>query len=208
MNTWNQRIKLRMQELGLTHEQLAGRMGVTRGAITHYLAGRRVPPLRQFQKLASILKVDPAWLQYGSIVKQPAPKPIPVKQKHFHIPIISFKQAADCVEISKLKTVETIPHFFTDSPEWYAIKVQGDSMVSNTGQRSFHEGDFIIIDPNKTAKHGDFVIAILPKAKEATFKQYVIDSGRKYLKPLNTQYPLLEIDSKARIIGVVVQCIC
>jgi transcriptional regulator with XRE-family HTH domain len=54
MNTWATRIKSRMKELGLTQEVLAEKMGITRGAITHYLAGRREPPLRQFQKLATI----------------------------------------------------------------------------------------------------------------------------------------------------------
>lgn len=66
MNTWASRIRERMSELQLTQEELANKLGVTRGAITHYLSGRRVPPLRQFHKLAAVLKTDPAWLQFGA----------------------------------------------------------------------------------------------------------------------------------------------
>ena len=66
MSDWTLRIKTRMKELNMTQEMLASKMSITRGAITHYLSGRRVPPLKQFQKLAVILKVDPAWLQYGT----------------------------------------------------------------------------------------------------------------------------------------------
>jgi SOS-response transcriptional repressor LexA len=32
----------------------------------------------------------------------------------------------------------------------------------------------------------------------------VIDSGRRYLKPLNPQYPMIEMDEDFQIIGVVV----
>src|SRR5690606_1093712 len=60
-----ERIKMRLKELSMTQDMLAEQMGITRGAIAHYLGGRRVPPIRQCQKMAKILKVEPAWLQYG-----------------------------------------------------------------------------------------------------------------------------------------------
>jgi transcriptional regulator with XRE-family HTH domain len=39
MNTWASRIKTRMKELKITQEALANKMGITRGAITIWLAG-------------------------------------------------------------------------------------------------------------------------------------------------------------------------
>ncbi|EBM5549197.1 LexA family transcriptional repressor, partial [Salmonella enterica] len=39
---------------------------------------------------------------------------------------------------------------------------------------------------------------------EATFKKLVMDAGRKFLKPLNPQYPMIEINGNCKIIGVVV----
>lgn len=79
-------------------------------------------------------------------------------------------------------------------------------MTSTQGKKSFHDGDIIIVDPEQTAKHGSFVVAVLPRAKEATFKQYDVDGGVKYLKPINPQYPLVEINEKTVICGVVVGC--
>ncbi|MBF4248855.1 LexA family transcriptional repressor, partial [Vibrio anguillarum] len=35
-------------------------------------------------------------------------------------------------------------------------------------------------------------------------KKLVVDSGQKYLKPLNPNYPLLPINGNCKIIGVVV----
>jgi SOS-response transcriptional repressor LexA len=70
-------------------------------------------------------------------------------------------------------------------------------------QKNFYKGDIIIIDEEKKVKHGDFVIAILPRTQELTFKQYVIDGGVHYLKPLNRKYPLITIKDEKCIYGVV-----
>lgn len=213
MNTWADRIRSRMKELGLTQEELAVKLGITRGAVTHYLAGRRVPPLRQFQLLASALKADPAWLQFGTSAATQKP-PKTVKQTKTEItyrpiPILSWEEAARFPDVSRLKQEDIkdrIPHIFTDQPHWYALRVKGDSMTAS-GSKSFHDGDIIIVNPDKTPQHGDFVIAVLPRSKEATFKQYVVDGGVQYLKPLNPQYPLIKIEKKACISGVILKCV-
>lgn len=212
MNSWATRIKTRMKELGMTHEELANKLGITRGAITHYLAGRRVPPLKQFQKLASILKADPAWLQFGTKTELENPAKITKSSKEptkLPIPILSWTQATELTDITKIshdEIKEWLPDFYTDKKHWYALRIKGDAMVAPVGSsKSFHEGDIIIVDPNKEAKHGDFVIALLPRSKEATFKQYVNDGGVDYLKPLNTQYPIARVDKGTHIWGVVVK---
>jgi SOS-response transcriptional repressor LexA len=210
MTTWVERTKLRMQELGITQEALANKMGITRGAITHYLAGRRVPPLNQFTKLAAILKVQPAWLQFGVSKEEPLYRPAVKKEKmekdSYPLPILTWKEIADTAgAISRNKIKEFLPHFSVDQPNWYGLRVIGDAMTTPLGQnKNFHEGDIIIIDPDKKAAHGSFVIALLPRAKEATFKQYVVDGGVPYLKPLNPQYPLIETNKNTHICGVVV----
>lgn len=211
MSSWSMRVRERMKALGLTQEVLANKMGITRGAVAHYLAERRVPPLAQFKKLAVILKTDPAWLHYGTTAnKNSSTKTLPkenVAPKN-QIPILSWEQVADFVDASKLNNEikEYVPHFFIDQPRWYALHIKGDAMTASSGShRSFHEKDIIIVDPDKTAAHGNFVIALLPRAKEVTFKQYVIDGGIQYLKPLNPQYPIIEIDESTHIAGVVIQ---
>ncbi|HSW68859.1 MAG TPA: S24 family peptidase [Gammaproteobacteria bacterium] len=210
MSNWATRIKSRMKELDMTQEMLASKMDITRGAITHYLSGRRVPPLKQFQRLATILKVDPAWLQYGTTSAKESAKKTGKKEKseQMHkIPLLSWDQVTDFIKgkISTGGKLEYIPHFFTDNEKWFALKVKGDSMTSPTNHhKNFHDGEIIIVDPDKIAEHGDFVIAQLTGAKEATFKQYVIDGGVSYLKPNNPQYPLSGIESKTKILGVAI----
>lgn len=215
VTAWVTRIKLRMKELGMTQETLALKMGVTRGAVTHYLAGRRVPPLRQFQKLAAILKADPAWLQFGTIEENQSSKKISQKKEKIEpiynrIPLLSWTQVSEFVDATKISSDEIkeyLPDFYTQKSHWYALHIIGDAMIAPSNGRSFHEGDIIIIDPQKTATHGNYVVALLPGSKEATFKQYVIDGGVRYLKPLNPQYPIAQIDESTYICGIVIRCI-
>jgi len=210
MSTWEDRIRTRMKELGMTQEDLAAKLGITRGAVTHYLAGRRVPPLKQFQRMAAVLKADPAWLQFGANAEAPTPQKASKYSKpeatYRPIPILSWEQAAKRPDVSRMKPVDIsshIPHIFTDQANWYALRVKGDSMTAASGSKRFHDGDIILVDPDKEPAHGDFVIAILPRTKEITFKQYVVDGGVKYLKPLNTQYPLLKFEKGTDVIAVV-----
>lgn len=208
MNTWNQRLKEKMSELGLTQEVLASKMGITRAAITHYLAGRRVPPLAQFQKLAFILKTEPAWLQFGVTSKKSKPD-LKVKDSASIVPILTLEQAGKSAYVnSQVKEdAEKVPCFCTqpDDGRLYAVRVKGDSMIASSGyEKSFYENDILVVDPDKKLVHGCYVIASLARSKEAIFKQYVKDGDKTYLKPLNKQYPLIEVSSNLIVHGVVI----
>ncbi len=208
MSDWTLRIKSRMKELDMTQEMLASKMSITRGAITHYLSGRRVPPLKQFQKLAAILKVDPAWLQYGTTNSKETVKNDNKKEKSertYPIPLLAWDQVADFIKgkIPVNQKQEFVSHFFIDNLNCFALKVKGDAMTTPGSGKSFYEEEIIIIDSSQVAAHGDYIIALLPHTKELTFKQYVIDGGVSYLKPLNPQYPLSTIEKGTKIIGII-----
>lgn len=72
MEPWLTRMKQRLDELKLRQEDLAQRIGITRSAVCHYLSGRRVPALKQMEKIAVALECEPVWLQYG-ITKDAVP---------------------------------------------------------------------------------------------------------------------------------------
>lgn len=209
MSSWSERAKLIMKKMGITHEMLANEVGITRGAITHYFTGRRQPPLKQLEKIAIILKTTPAWLQYGIDESALTKKKIENKNPSAQLPLLSWDDLTNLMHPENIQASthkEYLPDFFTNKIDWYALEVDGDSMTKPQGQtESFYEGDMIIIDPKKEAVHGNFVIALLKRSKEATFKQYVIDGGIEYLKPLNPQYPILKIDESTHICGVVVK---
>ncbi len=85
-------------------------------------------------------------------------------------------------------------------PNAFALYVRGDSM-----EPEFSDGDIILVDPAEPARPGDYVVVRLEAEAEVTFKQLVIDGPRRYLKPLNPRYPILEVTTDAVICGVVVE---
>lgn len=82
----------------------------------------------------------------------------------------------------------------------YALLVDGDSM-----EPKFPHGCVIIVDPAKQAENGAYIVVRETESAAATFKQLYIDGSRKYLKPLNPRYPLMEFKEETVICGVVVK---
>ena len=79
-------------------------------------------------------------------------------------------------------------------------------MTAPAGVRpSIPEGTLVVVDTGLEATPGKLVVAQLDESNEATFKKYIIESGQKYLKPLNPAYPLIPINGNCRILGVAVE---
>lgn len=84
----------------------------------------------------------------------------------------------------------------------YALRVRGDSMTAPHG-KSYPDGCIIFVDPEKRSPStGDRIIAKLDGTDEVTFKQFISDAGRMWLKPLNPQYPL--ITEQFRVLGTII----
>lgn len=91
------------------------------------------------------------------------------------------------------------------SDDAIAMRVKGDSMTNpSIHGDSFKEGSIIIVEKRNYAEHKDYIIAMLPGSSEITFKQYVVDAGIPYLKPLNPIYPTISFPKESVICGVVV----
>ena len=80
----------------------------------------------------------------------------------------------------------------------FALRVLGNSM-----EPEFKEGHIIIIEPNGEIKNGSYVFAVYKD--EYIFRQLVIKNGQHFLKPLNDNYPTLEISDLDAIKGVITQ---
>ena len=90
----------------------------------------------------------------------------------------------------------------------YALKIRGDSMENPGSGRTFPDGCIIIVDPDKAADVGSFVVVRFDDSGgEVTFKQLVEDAGKRYLKPLNPRYPMIPIGDNAMLCGTWVQTI-
>jgi SOS-response transcriptional repressor LexA len=125
------------------------------------------------------------------------------------VPLISWVQAGNWSEIID-------NHYPGDAEEWrlttakvsknaFALRVVGDSMINPNGSPSLPPGVIVIVEPNREPKNGDIVIARLEDSMEATIKKLIIDGHQKFLKPLNPQYPIIQINGNCTICGVAIK---
>lgn len=198
-------------------------MGVdkTTQAISKWLNGEAMAEADSMAALSTWLNVRREWLEYGVLPKQDMSGRAPhilagvdesnvdeVMQRFGKVPLISWVQAgAWCEAISNFEAYD--PDSWLSCPvpisdQGYALKVLGDSMTNPGPGRSYPTGCIIFVDPEAETKTGDRVIARLPRTNEATFKILVSDAGRQFLRPINPQYPIIEITEETHICGKVV----
>ena len=112
------------------------------------------------------------------------------------VPVISWVQAGAWQDIADTFQPEDaerhLPIFKGHSSKTYALKVRGDSMTAPYG-KSYPAGCYVIVDPEKRSPmNGDRIIALTPGSKEATFKVYKDEDGRRWLAPLNSTHPTIQ----------------
>ncbi|SEU04062.1 phage repressor protein. Serine peptidase. MEROPS family S24 [Pseudomonas sp. NFR09] len=187
-------------------------------AISKWLNGDAIAEADSMVALCSWLKVRREWLEYGVLPKEQARDNIypfatssesnvrEISRRFGKVPLISWVQAgAWCEANFESHDGETwLSCPVTISANGYALKVLGDSMTNPGPGRSYPTGCIIFVDPEAETKTGDRVIARVPRTNEATFKVLVEDAGRQFLKPINPQYPIIDITEETHICGKVV----
>lgn len=130
-------------------------------------------------------------------------------------PLISWVQAGNfAAVIDNMQpgdAEEWIPTTVPVRRHTYALRVRGDSMTNPNGEPTFPNGCVIVVEPeaidtlDKLASSPitSFIIVKREGDDEATFKQLVRDSGKYWLKPLNPQYPMIELKEGDVLCGVV-----
>lgn len=212
---WRSATKQRMLELGLTHERLAEQLGVTPGAISHWLSGRRVPPLETINRVLQAVGLEKLSLRFENPDQSDdgalPPSAITMNRKtgagasrsneisKRTYPLMSWEEAG---------TQNPVGHHLIESDEdagenGYWLEVFDDSMTAITGI-SFSVGMRILVRPEDfTLVSGKFYLA-KDNAGGTIFAQYVRASGAEYLRPLNPAYKAMELTSSAQIIGRII----
>jgi len=139
-----------MREKKISQEAIAKSLGNTRGAVGHYLSGRRQPSLQQLETIAEKLEVHPAWLLYGKQVmeiREDAAIYSPYQHSISKIPITgtSITGPSDVVE-----TYINLP--------LPTVKCYGLSIASNEYSPRIFENEAVLVDPDIKPSPGDDVI--------------------------------------------------
>ena len=198
-NSFSSRVAMARSAVGLTQSELSERSGVVRRQIAAYEAGTSKPRPSVLHNLAAALGTTSEWLASG-VGNGPDVRNVRKTITVPLIPVYTSVQASYATEgISESSASDFIPCPEGAGENSYAILIQGDSMTCN-GPVSFPQGTIVTIDPEALIDSGDFGL-FSTEYGETTFKQYIIDQGRSYLKPLNPNYPMFEAPPETEILG-------
>lgn len=188
-------------------------------AVSKWLNGDAIAEADSIVALCSWLKVRREWLEYGVLPKEQTgdsnvykldtgneSNVSEVTRRFGKVPLISWVQAGAWCEanVDQHDGDSWLSCPVPISGSGYALKVLGDSMTNPGPGRSYPTGCIIFVDPEAETKTGDRVIARVPRTNEATFKILVEDAGRQFLRPINPQYPIIDITEETHICGKVV----
>ncbi len=207
---WNDLVKSRMKDAGITQSILAERMDKSQSAIAHWLGGNRKPSIEEIATMMKIVGLKRMTLNADGYVESTDTRPTdiaPVEnspQQAF--PVLNYVQAGEWAlgaKVNSKEITEWLPTTENASDRSFWLKVEGDSMTSASGV-SFPEGTMILVDAKKEYRNSSLIVAKLSGVKEVTFKKLIIDAGQKFLKPLNTIYPPISISDDCLIIGSII----
>lgn len=187
------RIKRLMKANSVTTKAMAAHCEITPGAVSSWFATGRISK-EKLALAASLLKVSTDELISGD---WPNATGNVTAARAFtgEVPVISWVQAGAWQDIADTFQPDDaerhLPIFKGHSSKTYALKVRGDSMTAPYG-RSYPEGCYVIVDPEKRSPvNGERIIALTPGSKEATFKIYKDEDGRRWLAPLNNTHQII-----------------
>lgn len=230
---YGDRLRTARKHRKLSQNQLAELSGVGQGTISKIERGEQGDSAANI-KLAMALDISPVWLSEGDARFVPEWLTTGIIHGKMGdldgciegnisnrynvnsgpdvrglVPLISSIRAGEWCEtqdiIDPANAEEWFPCPVKHSKYTYCLRVEGDSMTNTIpGQKSYPEGTIIFVDPDRIITNGCRVIAKLPNCEKAVFKEYREDGGKRFLKPLNQQYTMQEINDETRLCGVVI----
>lgn len=204
------RVRERLEEMGWSQSLLARRAGISQSGINK-ICQDQVSETRKLGVVAHALGLRPEWILTGvgpRTLLDADPEPSKGPNVRSWVPLISWVQAGSFCDAPDLyepgcgEAMLPVPRVV--GPNAYALRVEGDSMVSPyPGTRSYPPGTIIYVEPDKSPVSGDKVIAKTGDG-QVTFKQYKTDGGSHILVPLNPQFPTITMTNEMTICGVIV----
>lgn len=180
--------------------EFARKAGIkTESQVTQWFSGYRNLGEKAARKIEAVLDLPNNWLDQTDFAD--GDNFVQINSRG-SVPLISWVQAGhwqQAIDNLSPGEGERITADVKHSDNSYALRVKGDSM-----EPVFPEGCIIVVDPQRDATHGDYVI-IRQNGDEATFKQLIFDGSTKYLKPVNPRYPIMALLPDAELCGVIIQ---
>lgn len=194
-----------------TQMKLAKKTGIGQTTIGRIRRGEVNATAENLRTIASAFDVPVGFFFDDDVVWPDGVSGRPSSPREGQLPLISWVQAGNWNE--------TIDNFHPDdADEWiyspfrhtdnaFVLRVVGKSMHNPGGERSYNDGDYIVVDPGRQAVNGSMVIVRLNNEHTAVFRQLLIEpNGEMMLMALNPAWPnrIIKIEHNVAICGVVI----
>lgn len=202
MGKFQSTLKDLRKSFGLTQDELAKKLKLSRSTIGMYEKGAREPDFETLELIADFFNVDINYL-LGRTAKTTV---VPTSRRGVSIPVYGRVAAGIPLEmIEDIVDTEEIPEDMARTGTYFSLRIHGDSM-----EPRIKDGDNIIIRHQEDAESGEIVVASV-NGSDATCKRLKKYKEGISLISTNPSYePMFftnkEIEEKpVRILGKVVE---
>ncbi len=127
---------------------------------------------------------------------------MPVERETLTLPVMGEIAAGQPIEAyaDAAETLE-VPRSLEAREDSYVLRVRGKSMIDAL----IDDGDFVIVQPQATARDGDIVVALL-EDNGVTLKRYFREKDRIRLQPANAEMEPIyatEVQIQGKVVGVI-----
>ena len=155
---------------------------------------RKLPHKARALEVVRLPKLKPS-----SIIEEEKKKEEALHSGMVEIPLYGKIAAGTPIEaIADQSEQLSVPYDLVASGQYYALKIEGDSMVGI----GIMDGDTVIIKKSDFANNGDIVVVLVDDC-EATLKQIKKEGSEVLLIPKNDAYEVRRLDAKrAKVQGI------
>jgi repressor LexA len=170
----------------------------------HLIALERDGLIERSGHASRALRLTPAGQPAGAPVGggKVTPFRMPVERDTLTLPVMGEIAAGQPIEAYE-DAAETlaVPASMDAREDSYVLRVRGKSMIEDL----IDDGDFVIVQPQATARDGDIVVALL-EDNGVTLKRFFREKDRIRLQPANAEMEPIyasEVQIQGKVVGVI-----
>jgi repressor LexA len=126
---------------------------------------------------------------------------MPVERQTVSLPVMGEIAAGQPIEAYQDPEPMEVPRSLQAREDSYVLRVRGKSMIEDL----IDDGDFVIVQPQATARDGDIVVALL-EDNGVTLKRFYREDGRIRLQPANAELEPIyatDLQIQGKVVGVI-----
>lgn len=205
--TFGDRIKMVIEQKGVTKKWLAGQIGITKQSMNYLL--NHASRAKHADRIARALGINPEWLINGTGAQVVPPS------NHLasvRVQVLSRQAILDGATSNSHTQEQPVYLHPDDEPECQYIigdhslpeRVFAFILDSTSMEPTFRQGSTLIFDPTRSAQNGDYVLVTLDESRDLLFRQVFFDGGDVYFNAVNPGFRNV-VNQAHNIVGVVIE---